>query len=120
MITLTTKVVTEELLRISNEQPDTRGDGEYRDRSDCAYVYPDGGRCIVGQLMYDLGLSDEAMAPIEGGPEELLRILGEQELVTVEGDHYEVLNILTQVQMIQDRGTPWGKAVEEGLNECYE
>lgn len=78
----------------------------------CAYLaydeagQPTGPSCIVGDMLVQLGVEPQHIAPLEGkSADTVLRRL------EIEYEH-GVDFALAEAQMAQDEGKPWGKALD--------
>lgn len=79
---------------------DPVGLGHVPELDECQYLYDDGRRCIVGEVVWR---ARGVQIPANAGS---AYVLMENEVVPVAGD--EVMDLLRKAQGLQDDGKPWG------------
>lgn len=133
MYKFTSKDVLEEVVRLGRERPDFVYNNQPVRESylgnkqgssvGCSYTSAvlgsdEGEGCIVGQALMNLGVPEEELKGVVKNVSDLLDIL-------LPGESYShaygglitprIVLALGCIQFNQDRGLPWGEAVEKGL-----
>lgn len=110
---LTTQAVAATLAKLAEEFPDRDGSGSANDsETGCKYLYPNGTRCIAGQVLHDLGVDSE----LYDHSQDDIGGVFDNELdgrVTYNDD---VLDLLQAAQGAQDEGIRWAEAVRRAFD----